>query len=270
MQNRKLIVIIALTLLISGMELGTYFSFSRGRVPGQDGTKAASSSESSGDLRKNPLIIGLSEDLKLLQLAGTSVTDDDLKQLSANIFKKVTAVILRSTKISDKGLAYLKVLPIEVLDLSETEVTGKGLRELKGIPIKRLLLRKTKVKDDDLKNLQSLPLEWIFLNHTETSDAGLELIKGLPLRAINLNGTKVTDAGLAKLKSMSLIRLDLEDTAISDVGLSFAGDFPELKILALGGSKVTEEGKKTLHAKRPEIRIIDRDSGENQAAATKP
>lgn len=220
------------------------------------------------DLRENLLIRGLSDDRKMLQLTGLQVTDEDMQQISARIFKEVTTILLRDTKITDKSLASLKGRQIELLDLTNTAVTGAGLTQLKGLPIKRLLLGQTKITDGDLKSLEGLPIEWLFLNDTAISDSGLAFLKTLPLRALNLNGTKITDAGLTQLKSLKLARLDLENTTISDVGMSYASQFGDLAILSISGTKVTDEGKKALLSKRPSVRIVEQESEKASAGAS--
>lgn len=211
------------------------------------------------DLRDNPLIRGLSDDQKMLQLSGSDANDDDLKQLSARIFRDISTVLMRGTKVTDSGLTNLKSHPIELLDLTGTQVTGAGLANLKGLPIKRLLLGGTKITDDDLKQLQGLPLEWLFLNNTGVTDKGLANLASLPLRALNLSGTKITDSGLPALKSLSLVRLDLADTAVTDKGLGTLAEYTELAIVSLGGTKVSDEGKKELKSRRAALRILNRE-----------
>ena len=233
--------------------------------------KSTPASPAAPDLRENLLIRGLSDDQKMLQLTGLPVTDDDIQQISARIFKEVTTVLLRDTKITDKGLASLKGRQIELLDLTNTAVTGAGLAQLKGLPIKRLLLGQTKIGDNDLKSLEGLPIEWIFLNDTLITDNGLAFLKTLPIRAINLSGTKITDVGLIQLKPLNLARLDLENTAISDLGMNYVTQFSDLAIITIGGTKVTEEGKKALLSKRPSVKIIEHEieRGSASPAASK-
>lgn len=212
------------------------------------------------DLRTHPLLVGLSDDGKILQLTGAAVGDDELAQLTLKIFHHVTALILRDTGATDKGLTHLSSMPLEILDLTNTRVTKAGLDSLRGLPIKRLLLSGTKVGNEDLKSLTPLPLEWLFLSGTGISDAGLDHLAQLPLKALNLNGTKITDAGLARLKPLHLERLDLEDTAVSDAGIEHLIALTDLKIVALSGTKVTESGKSKLKSNRPVLRLVERES----------
>lgn len=250
LKNRSAIIGVAVFLTLGGL---------LALVKSEQPSSAPAVQASKPDLRDNSLIRGLSDDQKMLQLSGSGANDDDLKQLSARIFRDISTVLMRGTKVTDSGLANLKSLPIELLDLTDTQVTGAGLANLKGLPIKRLLLGGTKITDDDLKQLQGLPLEWLFLNNSGVTDKGLANLAPLPLRALNLSGTRITDSGLASLKSLSLVRLDLADTAVTDKGLGTLAEFTELKILSLGGTKVSDDGKKELKSHRAALRILNRE-----------
>ena len=109
-------------------------------------------------------------------------------------FRKVQAMGLIDTQVTDAGLVHLKGLTnLEVLSLEGTQVTDAGLVHLKR-----------------LTNLR-----WLDLSDTQVTDAGLVHLKGLTnlgrpvhlkgndltnLARLSLGNTEVTDAGVEKLQ----------------------------------------------------------------------
>lgn len=105
----------------------------------------------------------VSQQVAVLNLARTKVTDDGLKALEP--LKNLRRLHLENTKIGDAGLSHVKDLTnLEYLNLYATQVTDSGLSQLEG-----------------LKNLRSL-----YLWQTKVTPAGVETLKkALPHCQIN-------------------------------------------------------------------------------------
>ena len=107
--------------------------------------------------------------------------------------KPVNVVFLPGNKLTDVGVAHLKVLTqLRSLDLGGTNITDAGVAHLSAL---------TQLQEVDLSG-------------TKITDAGVAHLKGLrQLWSLNLSWTNVTDAGLASLKGLASLRyLDIYET----------------------------------------------------------
>lgn len=129
---------------------------------------------------ESPTVVDLKSDV--IYLAGTQVTDNELKRLSE--LPRIRFLSLNSTGIGDKGLENLKSLTdLEELQLNGTKVTNDGLRHLTGLKKLRLLtLNDTKITDAAVDHLASMTnLRKLCLFHVKFSEDGFEkLAKALP------------------------------------------------------------------------------------------
>jgi cytochrome c/Leucine Rich Repeat (LRR) protein len=100
------------------------------------------------------LLTPLDQQLAVLNLARTKVTDDGLKSVEglANLRK----LHLENTKVGDEGLTHLKGLTnLEYLNLYNTQVTDAGLKNLEGLKnLKSLYLWQTKVTPEGVDSLK--------------------------------------------------------------------------------------------------------------------
>jgi hypothetical protein len=96
----------------------------------------------------------VSQQLAVLNLARTKVTDDGLKVVEP--LKNLRRLHLENTKIGDAGLTHLKGLTnLEYLNLYGTQVTDSGLTQLEGLKnLKALYLWQTKVTPAGVDNLK--------------------------------------------------------------------------------------------------------------------
>jgi len=103
--------------------------------------------------------------LRMIILAGTSITDEGLKNLSN--LHRMRQMTLKQTQIGDKGLEYLSGLTsLEELDLSQTKVTDAGMKHLaKMTGLKKVYLDGTAVTYEGRKFLKdALPDTLVFQN----------------------------------------------------------------------------------------------------------
>lgn len=142
-------------------------------------------------------------ELRVVQLAGTNVTDGDLVHLSS--LPALEQLGLKATKITDAALTHLGKLRLTGLNLAETGVTDAGLAQIS----------------------QLTRLETINLSGLPITDAGLAHLARLSgITGLNLASTKITDAGLPHLKAMDrLTKLNVTKTAVTDAGVAAAKKF---------------------------------------------
>jgi internalin A len=139
--------------------------------------------------------------IQTLNLTGTEVTDEGLKELVP--LQKLVAFYV-SEKVTDAGLKELAALNgLSYVWLNDTQVTDAGLKELANIKkLNNVNLSGTRVTDAGLKELATLkPLQLLYLGRLTVTDAGVkELVTLEKLTLLDLRGTKVTDAGVAELQ----------------------------------------------------------------------
>ena len=100
----------------------------------------------------------IAQQVAVLNLARTNVTDDGLKALEP--LKNLRRLHLENTKVTDAGLAHVKDLTnLEYLNLYATQITDSGLSQLEGLKnLRSLYLWQTKVTPEGVDKLkQSLP-----------------------------------------------------------------------------------------------------------------
>jgi hypothetical protein len=100
------------------------------------------------------LLTPLDQQLAVLNLARTKVTDDGLKSVEA--LTNLRKLHLENTRIGDEGLTHLKNLAnLEYLNLYATQVTDSGLKNLEGLKkLKSLYLWQTKVTPEGVESLK--------------------------------------------------------------------------------------------------------------------
>jgi DNA-binding PadR family transcriptional regulator len=114
------------------------------------------------------------------------------------VFKKLHYLKLgKNYQITDKGLRYLKELPLSHLWLEFDPITDKGLHELA-----------------EIKTLRELRIP-----HTRVTNAGLKLLAQMPLVALDLDGLLIDDAGLMQLTASKTLReIRIKDTLVTEEG----------------------------------------------------
>ena len=188
--------------------------------------------------------LGALQQLELLQLEGTPVTDDDLVHLRD--CPELTHLGLNSTAITDRGLESLAKLHLQQLDVSDTEITNAGLAHLAPLPLQGLRINATSISDAGLALLSALPLTTLSANDTNITGSGLIHLAGMPLEQLSLAGTPVSDAHLAELAACSSLRvLDLSATGVTDAGLTHLATM-HLTQLNLAHTPISDAGLRLL------------------------
>ncbi len=210
-------------------------------------------------------------------------------------WKQLRELTLRGTKVTDAGLAHLANHgALETLDIGYALITDGGFDALTTLPnLKSLAVGGNKVTDVGLNSLRMIPtltsLDLSGAQRTDSglwsasvTDIGLDVIGSLTrLEHLNLRGTKVSDAGAGKLGRLTGLRsFSAAETQLSARGLGVLANFPKLeevnlwkaprvddevipllaalpnlKWVDLGGTKVSEAGRKKLIAAQPNCRL---------------
>jgi hypothetical protein len=183
--------------------------------------------------------------LETLNLAGASITDDDLAELDG--LSHLEHLMLQNTAITDAGLAHVRNLTsLQEIYIRNTPIGDDGLTHFQRLTsLTHLTISRNKVTDVGLERLKDLhSLQNLDVAYTQISDAGLEHLAALSnLDTLKLAGTRITDRGLAHLKRLTkLSSLDLSGTRVTDAGLERLKGLTNLSELDLSKTKVTDAG----------------------------
>lgn len=177
--------------------------------------------------------IGTLTGLESLDLEGTKITSAGAAHLVR--LKKLKYLDLNRTKIDDKALAAIGQLPLlETLALSDTAITAVGLKHLAGLSeLTFLELNSNAISGPGLQALAKLPkLKILMLERTDVTDRDMEALgKIAALKELHLAYTKLTDAAIAHFMEL------------------------KLELLMVNNTKVTRDGLKAFHKRRPDTRV---------------
>ena len=200
--------------------------------------------------------------LKRLDLQGNAITDKGLKLLKG---KKLEFLVLRTTKITDRGIDEIKdMTSLRYLDVVNTKVTNTSLRKLKGIPelevlgLPRKELREIPDDPDDAAAIQAAGLGIYKSNVTDNIydvDANgdrqkpgqwMKHLKGLhSLKELKLPKT-INDEDLRYLVGLKSLETLWVGGDFSDEGLKAIGTLTNLKELLCYSKRLTSASAKHL------------------------
>lgn len=125
-----------------------------------------------------------------------------------------------------------------VLQMANSDVTDETLTYLKGM---------TRLRELDL-------------NNTQITGVGLQSLQGSKLEILRLRKTPITDESLKHLQAIPTIQqLDLSETRIGDAGLAHLCKLPNLKVLLLRETPITENGFQQHLAPMPSLERVSVD-----------
>ncbi len=182
-----------------------------------------------------------------VNLRASWVSDGDLLELAR--LPKLERLDVSRTRISDKGLAYLKTAPaLRDVSLAYAERIGDPahavIKEWK--QLRRLSLRGTVVADETAAAAASLPfLETLDLADSIVGDVGVEALASAPrLRQLSLGNVRMSDIGYQSLRQLTgLSSLDLAGgrhrgfNTLSERSVQAIASLRQLRILRLGNLK---------------------------------
>jgi WD40 repeat protein len=190
------------------------------------------------------------QNLEILRLGNATISNDGLRLLGQLL--KLQFLELRSPNVTDEGVRFLRQLP----ELKHLALRAKGLTdeastylaELRGLV--RLSLTPGSFTDRGLEGLMRMELlESLEIAESEISDAGFgKLLAKEGLERLTVSNSLITGEGLFSLEdSGSLTNLTLSGCPVSDRGLeAIVQRLPQLKILGLSQTEITDEGLRHL------------------------
>lgn len=159
--------------------------------------------------------------LKSIWLTGSSTEDDFLPLLKG--VPSLENIVLKSTTVSDKGMAALAALPnLQTLHLPSA-IGDAGVEALsKSTSLADLDLSYCKISGKAIESLASLnTLHTLYVNDTGLGDdSAPEFKKIKALKVLFLNGTKLTDKCLEHLALDNLEHLELRDAKATEIGIA--------------------------------------------------
>ena len=179
-----------------------------------------------------------------VNLRASWVSDGDLLELAR--MPKLQRLDLSRTRISDKGLAYLKTAPaLREVNLAYAERIGDPahavIKEWKHLT--KLSLRGTVVADETAAAAASLPLlETLDLADSLVGDPGVEALASAPkLRQLSLGNIRTSEVGYQSLRQLTgLTHLDLGGgkqrgfNTLSERSIQAIASLRQLRVLRIG------------------------------------
>ncbi len=166
--------------------------------------------------------------------AEETATDDDLTFVAHS---KTSALSLKGSQITNKGLAQLTELPLKYLSLEDMQSIDDSSIPLiaKFTDLKQLILSGTKITDDGIAGLAGLKsLERLDVSALDITDSGMKLIVAQwpKIRDLDLSNTLLTDKGMIKLKDLRDLRsLTLSNAEYGDAVMETITGHPTIAYL---------------------------------------
>jgi serine/threonine protein kinase len=163
-----------------------------------------------------------------------TATDDDLTYVAHS---KTSALSLKGSQITNKGLAQLTELPLKYLSLEDMHSIDDSSSPLiaKFTGLKQLILSGTKITNDGIAGLAGLKsLERLDVSGLDITDSGMELIVAQwpKIRDLDLSSTLLTDKGMTKLKNLRDLRaLTLSNAEYGDAVMEKIIGHPTIEYL---------------------------------------
>jgi Leucine-rich repeat (LRR) protein len=208
--------------------------------------------------------------LKVLDFSGSEITDAGLERLSR--LTNLESLTFNASRITENGLRHLQHLAnlrtlkidnrvndaglehlagltrLESLSFQGPEITDAGMQHLRRLThLQRLTFHAPAVSDSALTPLEELAcLDSLTFNSLWVTDKGLErLEKALPNTQIIASGRAYMEVD-RKAPGSPVIYIDLTDTNLTDFSLAPVRRYPKVGSLALGGTRVSDDGLRYL------------------------
>jgi len=162
--------------------------------------------------------------------------------------KPVVDVHLFSQTVTDDFKELAQFDQLRRLDVSKGTFTGTGLAALAKLPLQELHLTFCSVTDDGLKTIATIKTLKLLdlMNDDKITDDGLPVLAALSnMEDLTVGQNfKVKDVGLSQaLGGMKkLKKLDVSNSGVGDGAMAALLGCPEMQLLAINGSKVTDAG----------------------------
>ena len=187
-----------------------------------------------------------SSELTIMDLNGSAVTDDGLKNLAK--LPQIESLSLVGTKVTDVGLTVTTQLPeLRSLNLGAFAVNASMMATLSKLEKLEVLgLEGAKVTDNDLPPLENLAeLKELNLSATPITDNAFKILGRLKkLEILKVAYTSINGSGMQYMKrkksEVGLRVLDAKKTRFGEQGLQYIKGVETLEELDLGQAEVTD------------------------------
>lgn len=196
--------------------------------------------------------------LTVFGMSGGKLSDADLPIIIQKWGKSLETLDLRNTRITEAGIAQLKQLPeLVMLNMDGVPLTESLVAQLRQFPkLKILGMGEISIQTAELKLLAQIPLNGLNLRKTKFADGDFGVFAQFPeLRSLFLAGSSVTDRQVsdlvnAILKSQELKgqngsklnEFDFSETQVTDEIFNILDRLPQVSVLMLEGTSVTDAG----------------------------
>ncbi len=207
-------------------------------------------------LNRDPWLIGVTKCAGANRLM---IGDAELIELSR--MQGLRRLDLVYSNVTPEGVASLSGMQnLTTLSVGTPGINGSVLESLRDLPqLKTLQFIRTEVTKEQMANVSRFPnLTALCMTGSKvTDDALTEVFDALPnLRHLCLSGTQVTGKCLPDIASLSqLEELQLNYTLINDQDVDVLSDLPNLRVLGLENTEVSESAVSRFREKRPNVEI---------------
>jgi internalin A len=197
-----------------------------------------------------------------LDLSGLNITDDQCLNILKNYVSYFQNLVLRDNLLTDAAVQQLISSPrIQELDISGNKIDGSFLVGPVPPSLRSLVLEDVPITDVWLStNANNLTIEKLVFSNTMLTEGAF--LSGTPCNRLELGDGAITDKGLSKsaitffnslkLKSKNfdgscfeswhpqISNLDMSDSGITDDQILFLANIPNLRVLNLANTKITD------------------------------
>ncbi len=231
--------------------------------------------------------VGSLTNLQRLDISDDKIGDQFLKSLSS--LKHLEHFWCTGTPITDKGLSYLKSMPLHNLNLTKTNVGNAGMEYLGKLPLQTLVLNETKVGNDGLANLSTAPLVDLRLTETAVTGAGLRHLVHIPsLVRLHTGRNKIGSEGISHIKKMTglkylgveeaglrdedvreiaalknLLTLNIGYNSLSELSMKYVSELPHLQSLRIAKSNIPAQAIRQYKLTHPHVTINEKENRPN-------
>ncbi len=204
---------------------------------------------------------------EVLLLSGSDIDDAVCAALAGKI-KFIDRLHIENTSITDEGMASLKDVAINTLELGPGKITDAGLVK-SGIRVAYQLKLSGPFTGACLKDWKLDTLEAIDLSHSQADDQVLSALPISPsLKRLAISDTQVTDEGLRKLQTKQLDLVALSNTKISEqfmLGSNFRIIIVESGRFSAEQIQLAQKQNIAVTPVVQEVRLLDDQRQENRA-----
>lgn len=227
--------------------------------PGTFITKAAGDTPQPDQAMLDKLHKGLFQQGKKLVLT-SNFTNEGLSQLGDKSFAAVVTVYVQGP-LNDTGISnFQRLTNLSELRVDFASITDRGLASLKGLPLQLLEFSNVPITAAGIAQLKPCPtLRHLELIRTGATNDMMALVRDFPgLKSLRLWEDRIDNMGLAQLKGSALETLWLR-CPVTGAGLLELKELPNLKqvdFFAEGAAGMDRASLDEFHNIRPDVKLL--------------